>query len=302
MINKTILITGATGFIGRNFCIAAKKKGCNIIALSRNKSYAKCQLPDTTIITSLDELSSKTTINYVLNLAGEPLVAGRWNKKLKKSFIDSRLSVTNDLFKYFTIRGTCPEVVISGSAVGYYGAGDDNFIDETSESKNSFSQHLCSLWEKSASNFQSLGSRVCYLRTGIVLGEGEGALKRMILPFKLGLGGKLGSGKQWFPWIHIEDQINLIFHCFEKTGLSGAINACSPNPVTNSDFTYTLGRVLSRPVFFNMPSAVAILIFGEMANELLLTGQRAIPKKAIDSGFRFNYEDIQQALEDILTH
>ena len=302
MTHKIILVTGATGFIGRNFCIAAKKKGYDIIALSRNKSYAKYQLPDTTIITSLDELPSKTIINYVLNLAGEPLVAGRWNEKLKSSFIDSRLGVTNDLFKHFTIRGVHPEVVISGSAVGYYGAGDDNFIDEASEPKNSFSQHLCALWEKSASNFQSLGSRVCYLRTGIVLGEGEGALKRMIPAFKMGLGGKLGSGKQWFPWIHIEDQINLIFHCFEKTDLSGAVNACSPNPITNSDFTHTLGRVLSRPIFFNMPSAIAILVFGEMASELLLTGQRAIPKKAIDSGFRFNHEHIQEALEHILTN
>ena len=300
MKNKTILVTGASGFIGRNFCISAKNKGYEVIALSRNKIYAEARLKEIKVVTSLEEIPSTKEINFVLNLAGESLASGRWNKKLKQKFINSRLDMTNKLYDYFTNTKSYPEVIISGSAVGYYGPQGDNFIDEDSSYNNSYTNHLCTLWENNASRFVHLGSRVCFLRIGIVLGESEGALKRMIPPFNFGLGGKLGTGKQWFPWIHIKDQINLIFHCLEYQELSGAINSCSPNPVTNLEFTRELGNVLSRPVFLSMPSFIAKIIFGEMANELLLKGQRAVPKKALNSGFIFTYSHIDQALKNIL--
>ena len=300
MKNKTILVTGASGFIGHNFCISAKNKGYEVIALSRNKIYAEARLKEIKVVTSLEEIPSTKEINFVLNLAGESLASGRWNKKLKQKFINSRLDMTNKLYDYFTNTKSYPEVIISGSAVGYYGPQGDNFIDEDSSYNNSYTNHLCALWENNASRFVHLGSRVCFLRIGIVLGEGEGALKRMIPPFNFGLGGKLGTGKQWFPWIHIKDQINLIFHCLEHQKLSGAINSCSPNPVTNQEFTRELGSVLSRPVFLSMPSFIAKVIFGEMANELLLKGQRVVPKKALNSGFIFTYSHIDQALKNIL--
>ena len=301
MKNKTILVTGASGFIGNNFCISAKNKGYEVIALSRNKIYAETRLKGIKVIESLDELSSTKKINFVLNLAGESLVSGRWNGTLKQKFINSRLDVTNKLFKYFNTTNNFPEVVISGSAVGYYGPQGDSLIDEESSHNDSYTNHLCTLWEKHASKFIHLGSRVCCLRIGIVLGESEGALKRMIPPFKFGLGGKLGTGKQWFPWIHINDQVDLIFHCLEHQEISGAVNSCSPNPITNLEFTRELGRVLSRPVFLSMPSFIATIIFGEMANELLLKGQRVVPKKVLNTGFNFTYSHIDQALQNILT-
>lgn len=297
MSNKIVLVTGATGFIGYHFCMAAIKKGYKVVALSRNVMSARDRLPGVKVIAGLDELSEMQSINCVLNLAGEPLISGRWNKALKQKFINSRVNITNELFDYFKAKGSYPDVVVSGSAVGYYGSNDDKIIDETSACCKGYSQHLCSMWESAASQFQLLGSRVCYLRTGIVLGRGEGALARMVPPFKLGLGGKIGSGQQWMPWIYITDQVSLIFHCMEQKNILGGINACSPNPVTNSYFTRALGEALSRPTFFSMPSIIARVIFGEMAQELLLSGQRAMPKKALETGFKFNYPNIESALE-----
>ena len=297
---KTILVTGATGFIGRNFCASAVRKHYTIIALSRNANKAKTCLPEVKVIESLEELPESQNIHCILNLAGEPLVSSRWTKSLKQKFIDSRVGVTNNLFKYFSDRSLAPEVVISGSAVGYYGHGGDKIFDEETPFCEGYSHNLCSKWEDSAFKFDELGSRVCYLRTGIVLGNGEGALSRMVPPFKAGLGGRMGDGKQWMPWIHINDQIDLIFHCIDHAGIVGGVNSCSPNPVTNLDFTRALGKTLSRPVFFNMPSVIALFVFGEMAQELLLTGQRALPRKALETGFEFKYPKIQSALNDIL--
>jgi|TARA_B110000908_G_scaffold168004_1_gene222030 uncharacterized protein (TIGR01777 family) len=295
--NKTVLVTGATGFIGYHFCMAAVKKGYKVVALSRNAMAARERLPGVKVIARLGELPDKQSISYVLNLAGESLVSGRWNKTLKQKFINSRVDTTNELFEYFKAKRSYPDVVVSGSAVGYYGSSDDSILDETSEYREGYSHHLCSMWENAASQFQLLGSRVCYLRTGIVLGRGEGALARMVPPFKFGLGGEIGSGKQWMPWIHIADQVALIFHCMEQENISGGVNACSPNPVTNAYFTRALGEILSRPTLFSMPSIIARVIFGEMAQELLLSGQRAIPKKALETGFKFNYSSIKSALE-----
>ncbi|MAD58340.1 MAG: TIGR01777 family protein [Porticoccus sp.] len=299
MDKKTILVTGATGFIGQKFCISAKRKGYEVIALSRNKTYAKTRLDQIRIISSLFELQSDIKIDYVLNLAGQPLVSGRWSNTLKASFISSRVDTTDSLFEYFRKKNYYPEVFISGSAVGYYGPHGDEYIDETSICKESFTHKLCSLWENSALKFEVLGSRVCCLRIGIVLGKGEGALKSMVTPFKLGLGGKLGNGKQWFPWIHIKDQVDIIFHCIECKEISGALNSCSPNPITNGEFTTVLGKILSRPTYLSMPSFLAKVIFGEMAKELLLKGQRAVPVKALDSGYCFTYNTIQQAIGEI---
>ena len=150
MKNKTILVTGASGFIGRNFCISAKNKGYEVIALSRNKIYAEARLKEIRVVTSLEEIPSTKEINFVLNLAGESLASGRWNKKLKQKFINSRLDMTNKLYDYFTNTKSYPEVIISGSAVGYYGPQGDNFIDEDSSYNNSYTNHLCTLWENNA--------------------------------------------------------------------------------------------------------------------------------------------------------
>jgi len=300
MDKKTVLVTGATGFIRHYFCQAAKEKGWNVIAVSRNPEKAKNRLPGIHIIKNLEDLPTTEKIHYVVNLAGESLVSGRWNTALKQTFLDSRVGTTNQLFDYFKQLPVPPDVLVSGSAVGYYGPYCDKVLDEAAKHRDSYSHHLCSEWEHSAVQFRQLGTRVCYLRTGIVLGAGEGALARMVPPFKVGLGGRIGSGKQWMPWIHIEDEIELIFHCIKRSDLTGSVNASSPNPVTNRQFSQALGTVLSRPVIFPMPAFVAKLLFGEMAKELLLTGQRVHPRKALESGFEFKYPELDPALRQIL--
>ena len=304
MDKKTVVVTGATGFIGHYFCQAAKDKGWNVIAISRNLEKAKNKLPGIQVIKKIEDLSTTEKIHYVVNLAGEPLVSGRWNAARKQVFIDSRVGMTNQLFDYFKQLPEPPEVLVSGSAVGYYGPYDgspqDKRLDEAAKHRDSYSHHLCSEWEHSAAQFSQLGTRVCYLRTGIVLGSKEGALARMVPPFKMGLGGRIGNGKQWMPWIHINDEIELIFHCIKRSDLTGSINATSPNPVTNRQFSQALGAVLSRPVIFPMPAFLVKLLFGEMAEELLLAGQRVHPRKALESGFEFKYPELGPALEQIL--
>jgi uncharacterized protein (TIGR01777 family) len=299
MESKTVLVTGATGFIGRHFCQSAQSKGWHVIGVTRYPDHAKHHFPEVRFVKKLADLPVDEKIDYVVNLAGEPLVAGRWNNARKKAFLDSRVGITNQLFEHFRQSPEPPEVLVSGSAVGYYGPHNDKILDEAAKHHDSYSHTLCSAWEHSAAQFLQLGTRVCYLRTGIVLGAGEGALARMTPPFKMGLGGRIGSGKQWMPWIHINDEIALIFHCLKRRDIKGSVNACSPNPVTNKVFSQSLGSVLSRPVIFPMPSLVAKMLFGEMAEELLLSGQRVYPRKALESGFKFTYPELDTALANI---
>jgi len=300
MQDKTVLVTGGSGFIGSHFCRAAVKKGLRVIVLSRNPDKARSSLPTVTVIRDLSDIPQDQPINFIVNLAGEPLVAGRWNAARKQAFLDSRVGITDQLYEYFKQVETPPEVVVSGSAVGYYGPHRDKVLDESGKHTDSFSHRLCSAWEHSASRFELLGTRVCYLRTGIVLGEAEGALALMLPPFRLGLGGRLGTGTQWMPWVHINDEVAIIFHCLKRSDLHGSVNAVSPNPVTNQQFTRALGKALHRPVIFPMPALVAKILFGEMASELLLTGQRAVPRKLLESGYHFRFPELSLALSEIL--
>jgi len=300
MQDKTVLVTGATGFIGGHFSRCAMKKGLRVIALSRRPEKAASLLPGAHIIRELTEIPADEQVDYLVNLAGEPLVAGRWNERRKQAFLDSRVGMTDRLFEYFRESKSPPSVMVSGSAVGYYGPHHDRVLDEAGKHHDSFSHRLCAAWERSASQFEGLGTRVCYLRTGIVLGRGEGALASMLPPFRLGLGGRLGNGKQWMPWVHINDEVGIIFHCLKRSDLHGSVNAVSPNPVTNQQFTKALGRALHRPTVFPMPAVVARLLFGEMADELLLTGQRAQPRKLLESGYRFRFSELGLALSEIL--
>ena len=302
-IVKTILITGGSGFIGRHLCLAAKNPDWRLLVLTRDIDEAAKRLPDyVTLIDDLSQLDDYPCVDILVNLAGQSLAQGRWTEKRKAQLLDSRIGTTDRLYKYFKNRdGQSPQVVVSGSAIGFYGAGngDDKPIAENAGSEANFSQYLCAQWELSASQFEGLGSRVCYLRTGIVLGE-QGALAKMLPPFKLGLGGPFGNGKHWMPWIHIEDIVNIILYCIEKNSLSGAINGTAPHPVRNNEFVKTLGKVLKRPAFFPMPASVVKLMFGEMGDELLLQGKRVIPKKLQDSGYRFQYTDLQPALSNLI--
>lgn len=300
---KTILITGGSGFIGRHLCRAAIKRKYTVIVLTRDRSMAAKHLPsDVSLIDDLNQLEAYPAVDIVVNLAGQSLAEGRWTMKRKAQLLESRVGTTDKLFNYFkTSNAKPPQVVISGSAVGFYGAGngEDKPITENAGSEANFSHYLCAQWEQSASQFESLGSRVCYLRTGIVLGE-QGALAKMLPPFKVGLGGPFGNGNHWMPWIHIQDIVNIVLYCINQTSLQGAINGTAPHPVRNNEFVKTLGAVLKRPAFFPLPATVVKLLFGQMGEELLLQGKAVVPKKLQDSGFQFQYTNLQSALSDII--
>lgn len=299
---KTILITGGTGFIGRHLCQRLIDLGWHVIVISRNVATAGSRLPAAVeLIGSLGGLSAETEVDAVINLAGQPLAAGRWTEPHKQKFIDSRIGTTNALYRFFAAREQKPKVLLSGSAIGFYGAGNgqDMPVDETGACVDNFSHQLCKRWEQSAAQFQSLGARVVYLRTGIVLGE-EGALAKMLPPFKLALGGPIGDGQQWMPWIHIDDMVALICHCLEDDSLAGPVNATAPNPVRNTEFTKQLGAALGRPAIFPMPAFMVKILFGQMGEELLLQGQQVIPRKVQDSGFKFQYPLLTNTLSDLL--
>ena len=217
---SSILITGGSGFIGRRFCTQAQQLGFQLCVLTRNAEAAAARLPASVrLIQRLSELEADYAPEVIVNLAGEPLAAGRWTQRRKQRFYDSRINLTDRLYDFCVARGHKPAVVISGSAIGYYGPGDQP-VDEHSTAVDGFSHQLCKTWEQSAKRFETLGTRVCYLRTGIVLGE-EGALARMLPPFKLALGGPIGSGKQGMSWIHINDMVGAILHCINNPQKAG---------------------------------------------------------------------------------
>ena len=296
---QTVLVTGGSGFIGRHFCRAASQLSWNIIVLSRNPSNAKTLLPDAVqVVSNLNQIASDLFIDSIVNLAGKSLAEHRWTKKRKQQFYSSRPGLTDNLYDFFCRHQSAPVTLISGSAVGYYGSGSDPKHEE-SAAVDGFSHQLCDSWEKSAKQFESLGTRVCMVRTGIVLGD-QGALAKMLLPFKLGLGGRIGDGRQLMSWIHINDMVNILLHCIADPELFGPINATAPNPVNNKTFVLALGKVLHRPTLLPMPGFMVKSLLGEMGIELLLQGQHVIPKKLQRNGFEFEFPMLSQALEDLL--
>ena len=296
---SSILITGGSGFIGRRFCTQAQQLGFQLCVLTRNPEAAAARLPASVrLIQRLSELEADYAPEVIVNLAGEPLAAGRWTQRRKQRFYDSRINLTDRLYDFCTARGHKPAVVISGSAIGYYGPGDQP-VDEHSTAVDGFSHQLCKTWEQSAKRFETLGTRVCYLRTGIVLGE-EGALARMLPPFKLAFGGPIGSGKQGMSWIHINDMVGAILHCINNPQIGGPVNATAPHPVSNAEFSTCLGVALNRPARLPMPALMVKLLFGEMGEELLLQGQYVLPNKLLANDFQFQYPDLEQALQQIV--
>jgi len=247
----------------------------------------------------LQDMDNEQTFDAIINLTGEPIADRRWGNLQKQRILDSRVNTTNALVDYMKAATTKPKVFISASAIGYYGVGTtDEAIDEMGLSDDSFSSELCKIWEATATQAESLGVRTCLLRTGIVLGKG-GALSKMVPPFKLGLGGQIGTGSQWMSWIHINDLVGIILHCIETDELKGPVNGTAPNPVTNKVFTESLGKVLKRPTLLPMPSRVVRLLMGQMGEELLLSGKKIVPVKVLGTGYIFQYEILKDALEDL---
>lgn len=295
-----IFITGGTGLIGSALvrCLLAQKY--EITVLSRDIAKAKQKLGnDVAYCKSLDELSSFDGYDIIINLAGEPIAGKRWTTTQKERLCDSRWDITRRLTELIKLSDIPPSVFISGSAIGYYGAQGDDVINENADPHEEFTYHLCKKWEALATAADNRHTRVCILRTGIVLSRDGGMLSMLTLPFRLGLGCVLAPGSQYISWIHIRDMVEGILFLIDTPEARGIFNFASPNPVTNRRFAKVLSRTLFRPCVFRMPAFVMKTIMGESAT-LVVDGQRAIPQHLLDMHYRFSFEHIDEALNDVL--
>lgn len=290
-----VLITGGTGFIGGHLVNALLARGDEVVVLSRRPDSVELDAR-VGIYSELDQV--RGPVDAVVNLAGAPIADKRWTDKRKALLRESRLQTTAQLVEWLAGLESKPEVLVSGSAIGYYGSQGDRELDEEAEPKIDFAHQLCADWESMALRARDLGMRVCLIRTGVVLGKG-GALNKMLPPFRLGLGGPLGSGRQWMSWVHIDDEVAAILHLIDHHTLEGPFNLTSPRPATNEEFSKTLAAVLGRPCIFRVPAPVMKLMMGE-ASDLILKGQRVVPVKLLQSGYSFRYTDLKPALTQVL--
>lgn len=288
-----ILITGGTGLIGKKLCSVLLQQGHELTILTRRPAVVPTQCK---AILSLNEWQPETIYDAVINLAGEPIVDKAWTEKRKKCLWDSRVSLTQELVKHIEAANQKPKVLISGSAIGYYGNTGDVIVDETSSVGSDFGAKLCSAWENEA---LKANIRVCILRTGLVLDSSGGIFKKMLLPFKLGLGGCIGDGKQWMSWIHIDDYVAILIQLLNNENAQGVYNMIAPEPVTNEQFTKILATKLSRPAFFNIPAWFLKSILGERS-ELVLGGQYVSSDKIKELDYQFNYPNLDNAVESLL--
>ena len=295
-MSKRILITGGTGFIGHVLCRELLARDYELTVFSRQPpETVKSSCGRVEAVSDLQQLRSHPGYDAVINLAGEGIADKRWSETRKQELRDSRIGVTETLVEVIRSWERAPEVLVSGSAVGFYGDQGAATVTEDTSPNDEFTHRLCRDWENAAKPLADDGVRVCFSRTGVVAGPGGGFLERMILPFKLGLGGRLGSGTQYMPWIHRDDVVGALIWMMENPNASGPFNVVSPNPATNAEFTRTLGKVLHRPTLFPAPGPVLKVALGEMAR-LLLTGQKAIPERLTQEKFEFRYPDLERAL------
>ena len=296
-----VLITGGTGFIGLELVASLRRDGHAVSVLTRDTDAARQRLPAGVVVVS--DLAALGGVDAVVNLAGQNLGAQRWSEARKLAFRESRIGLTHRLVDWMEGLAQRPAVFVSGSAIGWYGPRGDEPLTEASTHGDDFSARLCLDWEAAAQKAEALGVRVCRLRTGIVLGRsgpaGGGALAQMLPAFRLGGGGPMGSGRQWMSWIHIADHVALMRWLIDTVAAQGAYNGTAPEPVTNAEFARTLGAALRRPAVLPMPGFALRLIVGEMA-EILLSGQRVLPQRSLDQGFRFRFPTLAAALADVL--
>jgi uncharacterized protein (TIGR01777 family) len=295
-----ILLTGGTGLIGRALCSHWAQQGHQLTVWSRSPQ----QVPglcgaQVRGIGQLEELGD-VGLDAVVNLAGAPIADRPWARKRKTLLWASRISLTEQLLAWLKLREQKPQVLLSGSAVGWYGDGGERELHEdTPPVCEDFAAQLCGAWEETAQRAEDLGIRVVLVRTGLVLAKDGGFLKRLLLPFKLGLGGPLGDGRQWMSWVHLADQVALIDFLLQQPQARGPYNACAPEPVRNADFARSLGHVLHRPAILPAPALLLRVGLGELS-ALLLGGQRALPLRLREAGFTFRFTDLDTALEDLL--
>lgn len=295
-----ILLTGGTGLIGRHLCQLWLSQGHRLTVWSREPAQVPKRCGSGVRgIARLEELEADDPLDAVVNLAGAPIADRPWTAARRQLLWASRVTLTEQLLGWLERREQRPGVLISGSAVGWYGDGGERELTEASQPvKEDFASQLCIAWEETAQRAHRLGMRVVLVRTGLVLASDGGFLSRLRLPFKLGLGGPIGDGRQWMPWIHIEDQIRLIDFLLQQNDASGPYNACAPEPVRNREFARRLGRALHRPALLPVPALVLKAGLGELST-LLLGGQRARPVRLLAEGFTFRFNDLQSALDDL---
>nr|MBA2600818.1 TIGR01777 family protein [Actinomycetota bacterium] len=295
-----VLITGASGLIGQALVHALEKRGDETVPVTRSASAADRAVRWDPQRGELDP-GDVSGYDAVVHLAGEGIGDKRWTETHKARVLDSRVRGTTLLTESLAEVDRPPAVLVSASAVGFYGHRDDEVLTEQSEGGDDFLSDVCRQWEEATQPARDAGIRVATIRTGLVMTPEGGIFPRTLLPFRLGVGGRLGPGSQWWPWITLQDEIAAILYVVDNDGLSGPVNLSAPNPVTNAEFTRTLARVLRRPGVFSVPSAALRLILGEeMASELLLVSQRVLPRKLLDGGFAFAEPRLEPALRNML--
>ena len=295
------LVTGATGLVGRRLVQELERA----TVLGRDPTRARAILGDVTAFAWQPQsgppcVEAFSGIDVVFHLAGEPVAEGRWTADKKRAIRESRVEGTRNLVNALRSSEKRPAVLVAASAVGYYGDRGDKELTEDSEPASDFLAEVCAAWEAEASKAAELGLRVVTARTGIVLASDGGALARMLPPFRIGLGGHLGNGRQWMPWIHVDDVVGLLLHAASTETVRGPMNVVSPSPVTNRDFTRTLGRALRRPAWLPVPRLGLQAVFGEMS-QVLVASQRVLPQVARDTGYRFRFEELRPALDSCLS-
>jgi len=299
-----VLIFGGTGFVGRNLIEELEDNQYQVFVVTRNRekyleSLAnKVQLLEWDTVSSLSSIDKLPEMDIVINLAGESLAEKRWTSSVKEEIKDSRVRTNRAIVTAINNSVIEPELLISASAVDYYGPRQDEKITEKEKAGDSFLARVCRAWEEEAYKVQNESTRVVTTRFGVVLGE-EGALQRMVLPFKLYVGGPVGRGEQWLSWIHIQDLVKMIRFIMENQDLTGPVNAVSPDPVRMKDFGKTLGNVLNKPSWLPVPEFMLKIVLGQMS-EVLLQGQRVYPEKISHTEFEFNFPEVKSALEDVL--
>ena len=290
-----ILLTGGTGLIGRALCRRLLTEGHQLTVWSRRPaevpSLCGAQVKG---VAELEQLDGQA-FDAVVNLAGAPIADKPWTAKRKAELWASRVSLTEQLVQWIGRQSEKPAVLVSGSAVGWYGDGGSAEITKQSPPRSEYTHTLCDAWEAAAKRANSYGVRLCIMRTGLVLATKDGFLDRLKLPFKLGLGGPIGGGEHYMPWVHLDDVVSLIVWMLQIPDCRGPYNATAPHPATNREFVRALGKALHRPAFIPLPGFVLKLALGEMSR-LLLTGQRALPAKAEAEGFSFKYPHLDKAL------
>ncbi|MDY6898620.1 MAG: TIGR01777 family oxidoreductase [Cyanobacteriota bacterium] len=303
-----VAITGATGFVGSRLVEKLQNQGMKILVLTRNTERARKLFPanvypDVEIIayTPTDKGSWQNEIancEGIVNLAGAPISEGRWTTERKQEILNSRKLTTQKIVEAIGNSSTKPQVLVNASAIGYYGTSETATFDENSASGNDFLAQVCQIWEAEAQKVTDSNVRLVILRFGIVLGM-EGALGKMITPFKLFAGGPIGSGEQWFSWIHLDDIVSLILQALTNSEMSGVYNGTAPNPVRMAELSTTMGKVMNRPSWLPVPAFAIEAMLGDGA-VVALEGQKVLPKRTLDSGFKYDYSDLEPALKEIL--